>query len=746
MKIETKSILAKLLATENISVEQKEIPTAAFDPTKRVLYIPNWKDMSNSLQDLLIGHEVGHAWDTPAEGWHDAICEDPTLKGFLNVIEDARIERKIKSRYPGLVKSFYAGYRELFERDFFGVKDVDVNSLPLIDRINLHFKVGPFLSVKFSADEQVIVDRVSKTDTWEDVEAIARELHTSAQEDADETLENITDMFDELMEDLNEMDEDSGESAGDEESDTEQLGGSDATESSDDSDELEDAGFSGNNQDEFDKLFSEAEQEQDAPQEISKFTQDGGVGSITDNNFRDNEQRLVDTSPTKKETVYVTIPKNINAQNYIVSAKDIYKFENFKFYTTFDNKETIPDYADRVYKEFSAKSKSTVNQMASAFEMKRKAALYIKAKTAKSGDLDDKRLWAYKTSDNLFKQITSIPEGKNHGMVMYLDMSGSMSNSLSGTIDQLINLGMFCNKVNIPFEVYGFTSNDYAYKIDTTEIAVEGEMDLTNAKLIHLLSSSFTKQQTEMAYKCLLLWRESLSSRGGKWRSADIYCESRDLRLSATPLNATIVLAMDIANKFRAANNIEKFSTIFLTDGGATDGSPHWCKSKFGEDAELFSTGSGWEGNVHTVFKLGSSVIPMYEEGFCHRNTKITATLIDLYKDVTGSTAINYHLLPRWSRRELEDCRDLFSINNRNDMYTQWDNLISNRSSGLIEVKDTTGFDVRYLVKSANLELEDAELEVKSNAKGDLLRGFKKFAGNKAQSRVFVQKFIPQVA
>jgi hypothetical protein len=79
-------------------------------------------------------------------------------------------------------------------------------------------------------------------------------------------------------------------------------------------------------------------------------------------------------------------------------------------------------------------------------------------------------------------------------------------------------------------------------------------------------------------------------------------------------------------------------------------------------------------------------------------------------------------------------------------MYTQWDNLISNRSSGLIEVKDTTGFDVRYLVKSANLELEDAELEVKSNAKGDLLRGFKKFAGNKAQSRVFVQKFIPQVA
>ena len=60
MKIESKSILAKLLATENISVQQQNIPTAAFDPTNRVLYIPNWKDMSISLQDLLIGHEVGH--------------------------------------------------------------------------------------------------------------------------------------------------------------------------------------------------------------------------------------------------------------------------------------------------------------------------------------------------------------------------------------------------------------------------------------------------------------------------------------------------------------------------------------------------------------------------------------------------------------------------------------------------------------------------------------------------------------
>jgi len=42
--------------------------------------------------------------------------------------------------------------------------------------------------------------------------------------------------------------------------------------------------------------------------------------------------------------------------------------------------------------------------------------------------------------------------------------------------------------------------------------------------------------------------------------------------------------------------------------------------------------------------------------------------------------------------------------------------------------------------------MEDEALEVKSTKKGDLLRGFRKFAGSKAQQRIFVQKFIPEVA
>ena len=118
-----KSYLAKLLATENISVEHKKVKTAYFDVKSRLLVLPIWKDMNEDITDLLIAHEVGHALFTPQDGWEDAVIERKIPKSFCNVIEDARIEKLIKRRYPGLSQSFIKGYRDLINNDFFGTKD-----------------------------------------------------------------------------------------------------------------------------------------------------------------------------------------------------------------------------------------------------------------------------------------------------------------------------------------------------------------------------------------------------------------------------------------------------------------------------------------------------------------------------------------------------------------------------------------------------------------------------------------------
>ena len=76
-----KSNLAKLMATENITVVHKKIPTAYFDVKNRILACPTFKDeMSNELYDLFMGHEVGHALYTPYEGLHSTLKKNKTLK------------------------------------------------------------------------------------------------------------------------------------------------------------------------------------------------------------------------------------------------------------------------------------------------------------------------------------------------------------------------------------------------------------------------------------------------------------------------------------------------------------------------------------------------------------------------------------------------------------------------------------------------------------------------------------------
>ena len=165
---EVKGTLAKLLATENLTVEHRKVTTAYFDVQKRVLCLPIWKTASNTVYDLLVGHEVGHALYTPNTGL------DGVNKGFVNVLEDVRIEKMMKETYPGLRKSFFQGYKELWNDDFFGVNDEDISKLPFIDRINLFYKGNP--EIEFTEEEQVYVDRAANTKTFADVLKLAEDL------------------------------------------------------------------------------------------------------------------------------------------------------------------------------------------------------------------------------------------------------------------------------------------------------------------------------------------------------------------------------------------------------------------------------------------------------------------------------------------------------------------------------------------------------------------------------------------
>ena len=170
---EVKGTLAKLLATENLNVEHRQVPTAYFEVENRTLCLPIWKNVSGTVYDLLVGHEVGHALYTPVDygAVSQAIPQD-----ILNVLEDVRVEKLMKRRYPGLSKSFYHGYNEMNDMDFFEIKDKDLSKMSLIDRINIHHKVGVVGNrtiVPFERDEIEWVNRAAETETWDDLVDLA---------------------------------------------------------------------------------------------------------------------------------------------------------------------------------------------------------------------------------------------------------------------------------------------------------------------------------------------------------------------------------------------------------------------------------------------------------------------------------------------------------------------------------------------------------------------------------------------
>ena len=166
--LEVKGALAKLLATENLHVQHDgAATTACFNTNTRVLTLPILTTESSHVYDMFVGHEVGHALYTPND-WRDLVDESVPFD-FINVIEDCRIEKMIQSKFPGLRKDFAHGYTELNDKDFFDIADKDYKELNLIDRINLHFKLGHRALMPFTDEEIVYVNLVDDAKTFDDV-------------------------------------------------------------------------------------------------------------------------------------------------------------------------------------------------------------------------------------------------------------------------------------------------------------------------------------------------------------------------------------------------------------------------------------------------------------------------------------------------------------------------------------------------------------------------------------------------
>ena len=316
----SKSTLAKLLATENISVEYRKLQTASFDIVNRRLTLPIMNDTTPEMTDLLVGHEVGHALDTPQSYVESAKAGGSAFSTFLNVVEDARVERRMKDRYPGLRKPMAIAYRQFTERDFFGIKGQDVNELMLIDRINLHFKLGAIAGIKFNAEEMVYVNEVETADSFEQVKDITERLYAFCKEELDQKRQEAKEEFERRKEngEFDGEDYDTEDSFGDAEDYEDQdpnNSGSNGGEDEDDDFESEDR---------FDNGYSNERTFEDTmPNELKAYGDE--VKSITDEKF---QQALKGLAETKEINVgKIVSQKKIYLKDYIIPFKDLQFFD-----------------------------------------------------------------------------------------------------------------------------------------------------------------------------------------------------------------------------------------------------------------------------------------------------------------------------------------------------------------------------------------------------------------------------------
>ena len=695
---EIKSQLAKLLATEDLVVEHKRVETACFNVHTRVLTLPLWDKASNTVYDLLVGHEVGHALFTPDDDWF----ESTTIpQQFVNIVEDARIEKLMKRKYAGLAKTFYNGYKELNDEDFFQIADEDLETLNLADKTNLYFKVGNFLSpLNFNSKEKEIVECIDSCETFTDVIIAAEKLYEYCKEEPQKQ-QKVANL------DSHDSEQQGNSSSGEQTGETEESE-NDRQEPSQSKQPEESSGNSSGNQTILDLSSQEPEVR-------------------TADALREKIESLV--SSDNRDNVYVELP-HLNLETIIAKNSEIHQYidENFERQKKYidANNDTIHNLnlyeeSDKSYKQFKTSAQKEVNYLVKEFECRKAADSYARTSTARTGVLDTARLHTYKYNEDLFKKMSVIPDGKNHGLIFILDWSGSMNEVIQDTCKQLFNLIWFCKKVSIPFEVYAFT-NEWRSPSKSQEVYSphyekrEGLIYVADDfSLLNLLTSKVNMKTLE--HQMLNIWRLTIALRN-PYGCGCRYVAPTRLYLSSTPLNEALIALHQILPNFQRENKLQKVQCVVLTDGEANC-LPYHIEVKRKSESEPYigvrgiSPGQTFlrDRKIGTTYKFG------------HEYHKFTEVLISNLKDKFPT--VNMIGIRVLQNRDTSNFVSLYY----NKLSPQYGKILSdwkkNRSLNILESSYDAYFGLSASTLSQDSEFEVAEDATKSQIKSAFVKSLK---------------------
>ena len=378
--------------------------------------------------------------------------------------------------------------------------------------------------------------------------------------------------------------------------------------------------------------------------------------------------------------------------------------------------------------------------------MRKKASQYARQQTARTGELNMNVLHKYKFSDDLFRKITVVPKGKNHGMVMFIDMSGSMSDILRNTVEQVLVLVSFCKMVGIPYDVYGFTDDWYSSKTETNvlkntlepankkfENTQDADVHTAGFHLKHLIGSSLSSTQHRRAFNLLCVVVNEYM-RGYNYRYDeedqdfglfDSNWESSGFGLNGTPFVQTLLASREIITKFRAAHKLDITNVVYLTDGEGSGGMSH-KNIPYHESRNSV---------IYYIDKKTKKRI-RYDGG--NQQQVIT----QLVRDVTDCKHIGYFLMDRYASKHI--WRE-FKYRGMNEW--QLRELKKSFRENKFVALPTLGYDNYFYIAASNNKITEEQMEITQGmSKSKLANEFSKMVRSKSSNRRLVSNFAEDLA
>jgi hypothetical protein len=425
-----------------------------------------------------------------------------------------------------------------------------------IDRYNMHFKLGESFGIKFTEEEQVYVNLGHKLETWDDAVALMHDMDKFIKEQKKEENNKKVKTKEKIT--IQGRTKKSGKS----------NGGDGTPPESGDVDE--------------DASEEEISQTQDAMDELTK--------------------ELVDLLANEIANVYATPD---NWKKHIISYESILK----------ECKNPPLTHVTK-YQQFS---RPYIEYMVQKFNLDKNASELQQVSFNRTGNLDLDRIHEYLLTDDLFMKELIQPKGKSHGLVIFLDWSGSMQANLMQSLYQCFFVVDFCKKLDIPFDAYCFTSSSHIYHNSSWPSGkCVGNLVLNSYYLGHIFSDKMTaRQHTDM--QSILF---SIANQEKTYKC---------LPLGGTPLCETILAAMEIVPLFKAEHKLDIVNICFVTDGQGSLNSYYYGKS-----GSL--TAESFVGKKAYLHDRKTKYVAELNDG------NIIVKLLDLLKYRTGSNIVGFFL------------------------------------------------------------------------------------------------------